>query len=158
LPAIRQAATEISERNENVSEDITPASVMAGFWRWFGVGVLALALLAALIVGGWRAGWWFAAQNATRQNSLIQHGVSNQESQEAQMTSGISTVLNITTQMTQASGQELADLQAQRLGVARVACQNAAQITNIPAQQAGWVRQNCLDGTVNPASPLNQGN
>jgi hypothetical protein len=137
---------------------ITPARVMVGFWRWAGVGLLALALLAAAIVGCWQAGWIFARANATRQNSLIQHGVSNQESQEAQLTSGISTVLNITTQMTQASGQELADLQAQRLGVAKVACQNAAQITDIPAQQAGWVRQNCLDGTVNPASPLNHGN
>jgi hypothetical protein len=134
--------------------DASPRSVLRASWRWSGIAAIALVLLAALIIGGWQAGWWFAGQDATRQAHLIQNGVSNQESQEAQLTANIASVLSITAQMTQASGQQLADLHAQRLGIAAVACQNAAQVTAVPPDQAGWVSQNCEDGTVSPASPL----
>ena len=34
-------------------DDITPASVMIGFWRWFWVAVLGCALLGGVIVGLW---------------------------------------------------------------------------------------------------------
>jgi hypothetical protein len=36
-------------------EDITPASVMTGFWRWFGVGILGIALIVAAVFGGRKA-------------------------------------------------------------------------------------------------------
>jgi hypothetical protein len=52
--------------------DITPAGVMVAFWRWFWIGLLALALLCGLILGGWQAGWWFAAQNTNRQARITQ--------------------------------------------------------------------------------------
>jgi hypothetical protein len=143
-------------RKEQVMSGLIPPGAVRTGSRGLIISVIAAAALAALIIGGWQANWWFASHNATRQAHLIQSGVSNQESEEAQLTSGISSVLDITTQMSGASGQQLADLQAQRLGIAKVACQNASQITSIPAQQAGWVRQNCLDGTVNPSSSLNQ--
>jgi hypothetical protein len=136
-----------------VSDDITPASVMAGFWRWFGVGVLALALLAALIVGGWRAGWWFAAQNATRQSELIQNGYSNQSTLRQQVTAQLANVNQITVQI--AAHPSLAGpLKAQRASVAATVCQDASEITGtpLPAQQAQWVAGNCSAGSLRPGS------
>ena len=43
--------------------DITPGEVMSGFWRWFGVAVFAVIVIAGVILGGWQAGWWFSNQN-----------------------------------------------------------------------------------------------
>lgn len=133
--------------------DVTPATVMAGFWRWFGVGLLALALIAALIVGGWRAGWWFAAQNATRQSELIQNGYSNQSTLRQQVTAQLANVNQITVQI--AAHPDLASaLKAQRASVAGTVCQDASEITGtpLPAQQAQWVSANCQAGSLRPGS------
>ena len=132
---------------------IPPGAVRAGS-RGLIAGVIGIALLAAIVIGGWQANWWFASHNATRQNNLIQSGVSNQESQESQLVSNIGTIGTITVQMDSVSGQELADLHAERLGIARKACLNAAQLTAIPPEEASWVSQNCLAGAVSPTSPL----
>jgi hypothetical protein len=136
-----------------VNDEITPATVMAGFWRWFGVGMLALALLAALIVGGWRAGWWFAAQNATRNAQLIQNGYSNQTTLRQQITTQMANLNQITVQI--ATNPSLAGpLKAQRASVAATVCQDASEISGdpLPAQQAQWVAANCQAGTVRPGS------
>jgi hypothetical protein len=137
-----------------VSDDITPATVMAGFWRWFGVGVLALALLAALIVGGWRAGWWFAVQNNSRQAHMIQNGYANQSGLLAALNTDLNTIESITVQMDSASGQQLADLTAQRAGVAKDACTKASEITVSLGGDQGWVARNCSGGSLAITSPL----
>jgi VCBS repeat-containing protein len=138
--------------------DITPTTVWTGFWRWFWIGVGALVLLGILIWGGWQAGWWFSNQNATRQNQQIQNGASNQETLRAQITDKIATVEQITVQIAAASKATAPALKAQRAAVADLACGDAAQITGVPlrSQQATWVAQNCLNGSVSPQSPLYQ--
>ncbi len=129
--------------------DITPGTVWAAFWRWFGVGVGVLALLGLLIWGGWQAGWWFSNANATRQNQQIQNGASNQETLRAQITYKIADPAN--------SPMKSA-LKAQRMAIAGIACSDAAQITGVPLRsgQARWVKQNCLAGAVRPGSPFYQ--
>lgn len=137
--------------------EITPASVMSGFWRWFGVGLFALVLLSALILGGWQAGWWFSNQDVNRQTAQIQNSDSNQRALVADLLSQISNVENATVQMDGASGQQRADLHAQRLGFARLACADAAQISSATVLRAGapaWIKANCLAGTVSPGSSL----
>jgi hypothetical protein len=137
--------------------DITPAGVVIGFWRWFWVGVLALVLIAGIVIGGWQANWWFASHNINRQTQLIQNSDSNQRALVSDITAKIATVEQITVQMDGASGQQLADLHAQRLGVAGLACNDAAQLSSADVLGDGipaWIRANCLAGTVNPASAL----
>ena len=135
----------------------TPTEVITNFWRWLWVGVGALALLAVLILGGWQAGWWFSNHNINRQTQQIQNSDSNQRALVADITSQIATVESITVQMAGASGQQLADLHAQRLGVARVACGDAAQLSASDVLGGGvpqWIKANCLAGTVSPGSSL----
>jgi hypothetical protein len=137
--------------------DASPRSVMRAGWRWSGVAAIALVLLGALIIGGWQAGWWFAAHDATRQYQVTQDGDSNQSTLRAQITAQLANVTTITTQIAVTGGQdEIAALKAQRAAVAGIACSDAQQISGLPlpAQQAQWVSTNCLDGAVSPGSSL----
>ena len=137
-------------------DEITPASVMTGFWRWAGIGILALVLLSALIVGGWQAGWWFTNQNANRQAHMIRNGYSNQQTLREQITTQIANVDALGVSIAQASGdpQEITALQSQRIAVVNIACQDASEITGdpLPAQEAQWVTGNCLAGVIRPGS------
>lgn len=142
--------------------DITPGQVYRETGRWFGpalvVGLAVLALALILGVVGWQAGWWFAAQDATRQAEVTQNGYSNQTTQRGQVTSKLADVASITTQIDSpgVTAQQAADLKAQRVAIAADVCAAAAQIsgTPLPAQQAAWVTANCSDGSVSPSSAL----
>ena len=138
-------------------DDITPASVMIGFWRWFWVAVLGCALLGGVIVGLWQVGWIFSNANVNRQTQQIQNSDSNQRALVSDLTAQIANTEAITSQMAAASGQQLADLHAQRLGVARIACGDAAQLSTSDVLGGGvpqWIKSNCLAGTVSPGSSL----
>lgn len=140
--------------------DINPHDVYRETGRWFGpalVAGLAIIVLAAILtLVGWRIGWWFTAQNNTRQAQLTQNGYSNQTTLRSQVTEKLSEVASMTTQADAASGQQAADLKAQRMAIANIVCGDAAQITGVPlpADQAAWVKSNCSDGSVSPGSPL----
>lgn len=138
---------------------ITPTEVIVTFWRWFWVGVLALAVLAVLIVGGWQAGWWFTNQNAQRQAHLIRNGFSNQQTLREQVTQQIANVNAETVSIAQAAGnaQEITALRAQRIATVNIACQQADQVTGdpLPADQQTWITQNCQAGSIRPGSPYN---
>ena len=54
-------------------------------------------------------------------------------------------------------GADAQALGAQRLGIARIVCQDAEQVnkvSDLPLDQQTWVRQNCANGDVAPASTL----
>lgn len=111
-------------------------------------------VIAAIVIGGWQANWWFTQQNINRTTTAIEHGQGYQTSKTDDLNQQIGNVLNTTVSMLGTSGSERAGLHAQRLGDARLACADVSQIVHVPADQAGWVKTNCLDGTLNPASPL----
>lgn len=158
LHGSRQEAGKATENGEWTMYDASPGSVMRAGWRWSGVALVALALLAGLIVGGWQAGWWFAAHDATRQYQVTQNGVSNQDTLRAQITSKLADVSTTTTQIAEAGSDpaEVSALKDQRAAEAGIVCSDAAQITGVPlpAQQGQWVAANCSDGTVSPSSAL----
>ena len=143
-----------------MTSEITPGTVMSGFWRWAGVGLLGLALLAGLILGGWQAGWWFSNQNVNRQAQQTQNGYSNQTTLHQQVTANIATVASITTQITETTETtQIAALKAQRAAVAATACQDASEVSSadpLPAGQQQWASANCSSGIVSPGSPLYQ--
>ena len=143
-----------------MNTDMGPGQVMATFWKWAGVGVFGLAVVTGLIIGGWQLGWWFQAQNATRQAQNTQNGYSNQSTLRQQVTAQLATVETITTQRAAAGTDQsvTAALRAQRMGIASIVCADAAQIsgTPLPAEQAQWVSVNCSAGTVSPSSSFYQ--
>lgn len=142
-----------------MSYEFTPGNVANTFWRWFWIGVGALALLSLLIVGGWQAGWWFTNQNINREAHAIRNGYSNQQTLREQITAQIANVDTLTTQIAATKDANLTSaLKAQRMAVAGIACQDAAGVTGdpLPAQQAQWVTVNCAAGAVRPGSPYYQ--
>lgn len=136
---------------------VSPAEVIVGFWRWFWAGILALALLIGLILGGWQAGWWFTNENAQRQAHMIRNGFSNQQTLREQITQQIANVDTETVSIAQAQGNpaEVSALDAQRIATVNIACQQADEVTGdpLPADQQSWIAQNCLAGVIRPGSP-----
>jgi hypothetical protein len=139
-------------------DDVTPGEVQRGFFRWLPTALIILAVI--LIVGGGvtyagaKFGWWLSARSAANQTRVIENGPGYQTAKTDDLNAQIANVLDLTTSMIGTSGSEYDALHAQRLGDARLACADAAQITTIPADQRGWVAANCADGTPNPSSPL----
>jgi hypothetical protein len=135
----------------------SPDEVLAEFWRWWKVWLTGLAVIAVLIVGGWRAGWWFAGQNANRQAHIIRQGYSNQQTLREQITAQIANVDTITVQIAQAAGNasEVAALKSQRIAVVNIVCGDAVQVTGDPlaASQRTWIKTNCQAGVIRPGSP-----
>lgn len=136
---------------------MNPDEVLSTFWSWWKVWLTGLLVIAALVLGMWRAGWWFAGKDINRETKIIQQSNSNQTALVAQVDSQIANVYTATVQLDGVAkdSQQYADLHAQRLGFARLACSDAAQVTiHVPASQAAWITRNCSAGTLNPASPL----
>ncbi len=140
--------------------DITPGRVYRETGRWFGPVLIAgLAVLAiALILGlaGWQAGWWFTAQNATRQYQVTQNGTGNQHTLRDQISSKLADVTGITVQLGTADPGQKPALRAQRAAIAGIVCSDADQVTGVslPPDQAQWVSKNCSAGVLSPGSPL----
>lgn len=138
--------------------DITPGEVAVAFWRWFWVAVGACALIAALIVGGWRAGWWFAGQNATRQYQITQNGTSNQDALRTSIDSGFQRITAEDVQVAQAKDAGntnlVGQIRVEEAAQAGVLCSDMEQVSGVPlpADQAAWNALNCVNGTVAPAS------
>jgi hypothetical protein len=124
------------------------------------VPLAAIVLLAALVLGGWQAGWWFRSQDATRQAELTQNGYSNQVTLRQQVTAQFATVETVTAQIAAAGNDTslITALQAQRAGIAGIVCADAAQISGspLPLQQAQWAAANCQDGALSSGSTLYQ--
>jgi hypothetical protein len=140
--------------------DISPRSVRRAAWRWSGTALGALAVVALVVLGGWRAGWWFAGQNANRQAHIIREGYSNQQTLREQITQQIANVDSIGVQIAQSAGDqaEVSALESQRIAVVNIACGDAAEVTGdpLPSSQARWVRSNCSAGVIRPGSKLDQ--
>jgi len=138
-----------------MSYEFTPANVAGTFWRWFWIGVGALAVLLALIFIGWQAGWWFTNQNINREAHAIRNGYSNQQTLREQITTQIANTDTLTSQIAGTKDSNLISaLKAQRASIAGIACQDAAGVTGdpLPAQQAQWVTVNWAAGVVRPGS------
>ena len=136
---------------------LPPAGAVNWTKRWLVTGIILAVAAAGVLLGMWQAGWWFSNANVNRQTQQIQNSDSNQRALVSDITEKIGDVETATEQMAGATGQQLADLHAQRLGFARLACNDAAQIS--PSDVLGdgvpqWIRTNCTAGTISPSSPL----
>jgi hypothetical protein len=139
-----------------MSDDFTPASFWKGFGTWVGVGLFLSVIAGGLIVGGWRAGWWFSNQNATRQYQQTQNGTSNQDTLRANIGTGFNKLLQEEVQVGfYKSNPSLAKtIQVEAASQANTICGWAEQVTGVPlpADQATWVTRNCTNGVLSPSS------
>ena len=141
-----------------MSDEITPATVWSGFWRWLSVGILALAVLGGVIYAGSQFGWWLQGQAIQHQSNNIRNNYATQESYVSQLSGYVSSIDGIAVQEGGTSGQQLADLRAQALGIGNQACQVASQISIPLGADSAWVHANCSAGAVALTSPLRKGN
>ncbi len=123
--------------------------------------ILGLALIAAIVLGGWQAGWWFKTQNTNRTARLYQHQYGRQTALRDEVSRKLGSITDLTAQLADPSldSGQAAALTAQRLAIGRVVCQDAEQInkvTDLPPDQQQFVSLNCSNGDVSLSSPLRQ--
>lgn len=140
-----------------MSDDFTPVSFWRGFGKWIGVCLFIAALIAAFVVGGWRVGWWFSNQNATRSYQQTQNGTSNQDTLRAQITKGFTNLTAESVQAAAAKGNPglVGQIKIEESAQAGELCTDMQQVTGVPlpAQQVTWYHANCSLGVLVPTSP-----
>lgn len=123
--------------------------------RYLLAGTLAVVtVVAAIVLGGWLIGWWFARQNVNRESHILRNSYANQQTLRDQITQNIGNVLSISTQIVE-DPSAATQLRAQRAAVVSIVCGDAAQIAGDPlqAQQAQFISANCDAGAISPTSP-----
>jgi len=131
-----------------------PKESMSNALKAAGAVLATVVVVAAIVLGGWAVGWWFTTQNTNREAHLYRSSYGNQQTLRDAITAGISQVATDTSQVDATSGQEQADLKAQRYAHVGQVCAEAAQVTGDPlsADQQAFVSTNCSAGAVSPTS------
>jgi len=109
------------------------------------VGLITLAMLAALIIGGWKAHWWFAQHNADNQAHVIQHGYANQSSLQTEITADISKIDDLNLEYT--NGGNYADIANTEHHLLNVICGDANMLdAPMPNDEGTFITAHCVDG------------
>jgi hypothetical protein len=113
----------------------------------------AIAVIGAIIFGGWEAGWWFHTQDVNREAHVNRSSYGFQQSHMDTLSKDIAEINSVTTQITQESDpNQKSLLAAQRFAQANDACRVGSEITEPTPDMATWLSQNCMAGTVSPQS------
>lgn len=127
-------------------------------WKTILVGTVAIiVLMVVLILGGKQFGWWLQGQNLNHEAHNLRQSYGNQQALRDDITQKFGIVATVTAQIEQ-GGTDVASLKAQRFAIAGIVCSEAEQVSTdpLPVDQSGWVRTNCENGAVSPASPIAQ--
>jgi len=149
----------------NYDNGITPREARREMRRWFPTAVIGTVLLMTLgiiiAVMGSKAEFWVNTQNAKNQagvakinTQIQQNGIGFQEGQLSALQQQIGNIANLDTEMIGASNAMVTALHSQVLADARLGCTAASLVTSVPADEQGWVTQNCANGALSPTSPL----
>lgn len=111
--------------------------------------VVFIPMLAALILGGWKAHWWLAQSSTNHQNHINRSSYGNQQTLRDEITKKLGTVTDLDSQIV-SNPSNKAQLVAQRRAVANIVCSDAEQVTGdaLPFDQLQWVGQNCVMGSA----------
>lgn len=122
-----------------------------------GVGmlILAVAVIGAVVLGGWAAGWWFKTENTQRNDQMYDQSYGRQQALKSNVTKNIALVYEITAQIDTSGPDMTAALTAQRKATVGMVCADAAKVnerTPLDRDQAKFVDDNCTAGVVDPQS------
>jgi hypothetical protein len=132
------------------------------YWRYKSavkaiLGVLAgFAVIGAIVIGGWKGGWWLQNASASHQYQIQQNGVQNQDTLRQQIDKGFVQIIGEDVQVVQAKGDTalIGQIRVEEANQAYTLCQQMEQVAGVPlpGDQADWYSSNCTDGSVAPAS------
>lgn len=113
----------------------------------------AFAGLVLVMVGGWWLHWWFVQADTNNAAHVNRSSFGFQQTLRDEVTQHLGDVADISTQIIE-NPAEAAQLKAQRTAIVNIVCGEANQVTGdpLPADQASFVAQNCLNGSVSPES------
>lgn len=140
-----------------MADGYTPGEFWSGFGKWVGTAIALLLLGALVILIGWRVGWWFSNQNATRSYQQTQNGTSNQDTLRAQINTGMVNLTAEGVSAAKAAGNTglVGQIKVEEAAQAGILCSDMQQVTGValPPQQLAWYNANCSMGVVAPTSP-----
>ncbi len=117
-----------------------------------GVGVFTLALIAAITVAGWQAGWWFKAQNVQKQAHINRTSYEAQKTYRDKIVSDQTVIATIDNQIVDSATtpEQKVALRAQRTAVVNEVCQVATNLTasDLSTVIVTFVTSNCPEGTL----------
>lgn len=109
------------------------------------VGLITLVMVAALVIGGWKAHWWFAQHNADNQAKVIQHGYANQSSLRDEITQDITKIDELNQEVS--NGGNAQDAAVEQHHLLDVICADNDKLDSpLQGDQGDFVIAHCVDG------------
>ena len=116
------------------------------YFRWLAAMALTVLLAAAIIIGGWQAGWWLKTFATNRAAHIYEQSYGAQSADFEQLQQALVDVNQIDVQIADRSTPpaEVDALRAQKAAVIAQACTVASHITSqLPPAQASFIASNC---------------
>jgi hypothetical protein len=114
--------------------------------KWIGGAVVALAIIAALVIGGQRFGWWLQEYNVEKKAHIYRVSFANQERlrEDASEKAAEVTRLEVTLGELGAGGADQARrLEASIKAITAIACHDIGQITEATPEVEAFAAANC---------------
>jgi hypothetical protein len=128
--------------------------VFGALSRLAGAALVAVAFVALIIFGGYKAGWWLTADSQQRRVEL-NHDTYGVQADQTQIAQDVTTINQITVQISTADPGTAAALRAQRRAVLGQLCSTYAGIgdpTRLDATTHQFADANCFAGAVSQSS------
>lgn len=112
----------------------------------FGAVLLGLLVVAALAVGGWKLGWWMQEESTNRRTSIANDSLARQQALVDEVTDKAADLRRIDVQVTTATPEQAAALNAQRAAIVDQFCSAYGGLTNritVSASVAALASQEC---------------
>lgn len=114
--------------------------------RKIGAGALIVLIVAAILVGGWWAGWWLKENATNKSTHIFEKSYGAQSAYIEQLDQSTVEATRLDSQIRDPSTPvaERQSLAAQRTAVVQQACGVAARITSeLPESEGRFVATNC---------------
>lgn len=122
----------------------------------FCAAAAGVIVIAAIVIGGWQAHWWFAQANVNRTDKVTQQGYANQSALQAMVSNEFSDITSEQADERQTPANKPFD-QPQIISTAGKICFQLPQFApgySTDPQWRSWEHANCADGALSATSAL----